>query len=96
MWFGTGDGLNRYDGYEFTVFTNSSFDSTSISHNHITTLFEDRKNRLWVGTIQGLNVFDQDLEVFYHIKLPTKQDKNLGRCFILNVCEDQSLSLIHI
>jgi len=43
MWFGTIDGLNRYDGYTFKVYTNDPFDSTTISDNVITCIFEDSK-----------------------------------------------------
>lgn len=61
MWFGTNLGLNLYDGYEFTVIQNDPDDSTSISGNTISTIYEDKKNRLWIGTTgSGLNLFDRD------------------------------------
>ena len=65
MWFGTKDGLNRYDGYQFVVFRHDPFDSTSISDSEITTLFEDSRGRIWVGTRGGgVNRFDRVHERF--------------------------------
>ncbi len=71
MWFGTYDGLNRYDGYTFKIYTNDPFDSTTISDNVITCIFEDSKNQLWIGTVNGyLNKFNRNTESFerYFIK----------------------------
>jgi signal transduction histidine kinase/ligand-binding sensor domain-containing protein/DNA-binding response OmpR family regulator len=65
MWFGTKDGLNRYDGYNFLTFRHDPFDPATISDSDVTALFEDRDGRLWVGTrTGGLNRFDRDRERF--------------------------------
>lgn len=53
MWFGTEDGLNRYDGYEFTVFKTVAGNPNSLSDNNINALFEDSKQRIWIGTQSG-------------------------------------------
>jgi signal transduction histidine kinase/ligand-binding sensor domain-containing protein/DNA-binding response OmpR family regulator len=66
MWFGTKDGLNRYDGYNYLVFRHDPFDPATISDSEVTALFEDRDGRLWVGTrTGGLNRFDRDRERFH-------------------------------
>ena len=60
MWFGTRDGLNRYDGYDFDIYRNIPEDSQSISSNFVTSMIQDRNGDLWVGTWGGgLNRFDR-------------------------------------
>lgn len=54
MWFGTYNGLNRYDGYAFRVFRNGIDDTTSLIHNWILTVKEDSRHDIWVGTRQGV------------------------------------------
>jgi ligand-binding sensor domain-containing protein len=44
MWFGTQDGLNRYDGYNFKIFKNDPDDTTSLSDNFIFSIYEDESN----------------------------------------------------
>jgi len=67
MWFGTSQGLSRFDGYRFVNFLNSPEDSLSLSGILVRVIFEDRKGNLLVGTESGgLNVFDRELELFHH------------------------------
>ena len=56
MWFGTQDGLNRYNGYEIKVFRNNPLDSTTLSENNIQSLFLDKDGDLWVGTSGCINI----------------------------------------
>ncbi|MBI5216481.1 MAG: ATP-binding protein [Ignavibacteriae bacterium] len=75
MWFGTADGLNRYDGYSFTVFKNTPSDSSSLINNYVTALFEDRAGNLWVSTITGLDWFDRTHERFVHYNGSLSENK---------------------
>lgn len=64
VWFGTMSGLNRFDGYDFTVFRNDLNDSSTLSDNYVTRIFELPENRLWVATRNGNNIYDPDTESF--------------------------------
>lgn len=59
MWFGTQDGLNRYDGYGFKVYRHNPADSTSLLDKYIRCLYVDSKGTLWVGSRKGLNAYDR-------------------------------------
>jgi len=64
MWFGTRNGLNRFDGNVFKVYQNELTDSTSIGSNSIFSLYEDSKEKLWVGTYKGIFIYDPVKESF--------------------------------
>ncbi|HEX7069723.1 MAG TPA: two-component regulator propeller domain-containing protein, partial [Rhodothermales bacterium] len=67
MWFGTEDGLNRYDGREFRVFRNDPDDSSSLSSNAVLALHVDAGGTLWIGTADGIDRFDPLTERFTRI-----------------------------
>ena len=64
MWFGTQDGLNKYDGYTFTVYRNDPWDSTSLSNNYVRRVMVDRAGYIWVGTRGGVNRLDPRTGIF--------------------------------
>ncbi len=70
MWIGTKDGLNKYDGYHFTIYRYQQGDPYSLPDNYVTALAEDENENLWVGTnTKGLFLFDRKSERFYPVKL---------------------------
>ena len=64
MWFGTEDGLNRYDGHSMKIYKHDSRDSSTVSLNGINDLYEDSRDRLWIGTGDGLDLYDRDHDRF--------------------------------
>jgi ligand-binding sensor domain-containing protein/signal transduction histidine kinase len=72
IWFGTWNGLNRYDGYNFKVFKHDPERQESLSGVYIYSLFKDRAGTIWVGTDQSLDRFDPLTEKFshYHFDVP--------------------------
>ncbi|MDP9042020.1 MAG: hypothetical protein M3N30_08555, partial [Bacteroidota bacterium] len=64
LWFGTINGLNRFDGYRFRIFRHNHEDTTSIGSNFIRCLYEDKKGFLWVGTNKGIYIYNTHTEKF--------------------------------
>jgi len=64
IWVGTEDGLNRWDGYSFTIFRHNPDDSSSISNDKILWITEDSEGILWISTSLGLNRYDKTTEEF--------------------------------
>ncbi|MGC4233306.1 MAG: two-component regulator propeller domain-containing protein [Niabella sp.] len=64
MWFGTKDGLNRFDGRSFKIFRKITGEQRSLGNNYIHTLFLDKAGKLWVGTEKGLYLYDEETEGF--------------------------------
>jgi signal transduction histidine kinase/ligand-binding sensor domain-containing protein/CheY-like chemotaxis protein len=64
MWFGTRNGLNRFDGYAFKTFTHDLLDSSSLGSNSVLSILEDSRGILWVGTHNGIYCFDPQREIF--------------------------------
>ncbi len=60
QWFGTKDGLNRFDGYHFKVFHTNS--NNGLDRDQISSLTLDSDGQLWVGTLKGLFRFDNQQE----------------------------------
>lgn len=64
MWFGTWDGLNRYDGKNIRTFYPDLFDENAISNNIIRNMIEDVHGNMWIVTEQGINQYSYDCENF--------------------------------
>jgi len=88
MWFGTSQGVCRFDGYKFTVFKNDPEDTTSLKGNLVRTIIEDHKGQLWIGTENGgLNKFNREKENFQHLFYSGK-DALLRDATVTSIHED--------
>jgi signal transduction histidine kinase/ligand-binding sensor domain-containing protein/DNA-binding response OmpR family regulator len=59
IWIGTKDGLCRYDGYDIKTFRSSAFTPGRLTNNEIQCLSEDPYQRIWIGTLEGVNIIDK-------------------------------------
>jgi len=89
MWIGTLEGLNRFDGYGFTVFSHNKKDSTSISDDFVSAIVEDQYGKLWIGTSEGLNRFDKATNTFTSYLHDEKNKSSLGAGLINSIIKDQ-------
>lgn len=91
LWFATEDGLNRYNGYTFTVFKNEPGNPYSISNNSISDIIEDQNGDIWVATRGGgLNRFDRETERFEHFKPDENDSTSLSDSYVTALFEDRS------
>ena len=77
MWFGTKDGLNRYDGNTFKHYHNLPEEEFSLGNNFIRSIAEKSPSSLYIGTDDGLYIMDKDTESFNKIELQMDQKEKL-------------------
>jgi signal transduction histidine kinase/ligand-binding sensor domain-containing protein/DNA-binding response OmpR family regulator len=88
MWFGTGDGLNKFDGTNFTVYNHDIRDSTSIPGNEVTALLQDRSGKIWLGTnAGGVVYYDPRQDAFVAFKGDGSWP-DYKSALITSLCED--------
>ena len=89
IWFGTNEGLFRFDGRDVKGYYAKRGDTTSISSNFISSLLEDRDGFIWVGTIsEGLNRFDPLVEEFRQFKADPQDSTTVSAKSIQGIAED--------
>lgn len=89
MWFGTQDGLNRYDGYTFTVFRYEPENPNSLSHSAVISIFEDSAGMLWLGTWGGgLNRYDPRTGQFTRYRHDPANPTSLSHDLVAAITED--------
>jgi signal transduction histidine kinase/ligand-binding sensor domain-containing protein/DNA-binding response OmpR family regulator len=94
MWFSTRDGLNKFDGYQFTVYKNNTEDPGSLSNNYVTHLIEDSKGIIWITTHGGgLNRYDRQKDRFTNYRYKKNDSKSISDDFLNCVSEDSKGNL---
>ena len=89
MWFGTREGLNKYDGYKFTVYKNDPKNKNSISGNFISSFIQSRNGDIWVGTHGGgLCKYNTQKDAFTSYKHDDKNSAGISSNLINAVAED--------
>jgi len=89
MWFGTQDGLDKYDGQSFTAYRHDPDNANSPSDNWIWALHEDQSGTLWIGTLNGgLNRYDRETGTFTHYQNDPDNPQSLSHNEVLAIYED--------
>jgi ligand-binding sensor domain-containing protein/signal transduction histidine kinase len=79
LWFGTYDGLNRYDGFTFKVYKTNVADSTTISGQYFSAICEDKDGNLWVSSLGGgLNKYTRGTDTFKRYRHDPRNSKSLS------------------
>jgi signal transduction histidine kinase/ligand-binding sensor domain-containing protein/ActR/RegA family two-component response regulator len=90
MWFGTQDGLNKYNGYEMQVFKHVRNDPNSIPANSVVAISEDASQNLWIGTrINGVSKYDRKCRKFYNFRHKPSDPSSLSSNDITVILRDR-------
>ncbi len=91
LWLGTEEGLNKYDGYKFTIYRTNPANPGSISDNWITALIEDKNGDLWIATNSGgLNLYKRFSDHFIKYRHDVNNPSSLSSDRISALYEDRS------
>ncbi|MCC9065793.1 hybrid sensor histidine kinase/response regulator transcription factor [Flavobacterium piscisymbiosum] len=93
MWFGTYDGISRYDGYNFLSFRNEPNDRNSLNNNRVVSIC-GTKNEIWIGTKGGISVYDYLSNQFstrYYLNAKTSKSEPID--FVINKIIDHKSNM---
>ena len=88
IWFGTQQGLNRYNGYSFDNYLNNPADINSISDNWIYSITEDKEGNIWIGTRNGLNKYIQKTGLFKQYMYNCNDTNSISSNYIYGLSVD--------
>ncbi|MGH9941324.1 MAG: ligand-binding sensor domain-containing protein [Pyrinomonadaceae bacterium] len=93
IWFGTLNGLNRFDGYQFVIYRHDFQDQNSLSDNLIHSIYETASGEIWVGTSNGLNRYEQATDNFKTYTFDANNPKSLGDGVVQTIFADRDGTL---
>ncbi len=93
LWFGTEDGLNKYDGNGFTIYRSQAGNENSISYKWTEIIFEDSRGQLWFGSKGGLTTFNPKKEIFGQYRWQKNNEASLSNDTITAINEDNNGNL---
>ncbi|MCW3114882.1 MAG: rcsC 4 [Segetibacter sp.] len=94
MWFGTRDGLNRYDGYKFIIYRHDARDPNTISNNFIQDIKEDKNSNIWIATEGGgVNKYDARLDRFTRYTHDSKNANSISSNSVNRLLFDENNNL---
>ncbi|MES2287849.1 MAG: two-component regulator propeller domain-containing protein [Bacteroidota bacterium] len=90
MWFGTGDGLNKYDGYKFTIYRHNPNDTNSFgAGTMVYCIYEDKEGLIWIGSEGSLSVFNKKDGKFKVYKNDPQNPNSISHNIITAINEDK-------
>jgi len=90
MWFGTENGLIRYDGTTTVKYEHNPDDTTSLLHSSINAIVEDEHHHIWIGTAEGLNVYVPERDRFFDFDEQPSNKNHLNNGYVTSLCFDHS------
>jgi signal transduction histidine kinase/ligand-binding sensor domain-containing protein len=94
IWFGTQQGLNKFNGYSFDNYLNNPSDTTSISDNWIYSIAEDHDGNIWIGTRNGLNKYDPKTGHFKQYLFNAYETNSISGNYIYGLAVDTNGNLL--
>lgn len=89
IWIGTNNGLNRFDGLKFKLYTSNDTLPHSLRSRVITSLLESQDKKIWVGTDRGIDWFDPEKDTFVHFDQTTEDGSELNAS-VIRIIQDKA------
>ena len=91
LWFGTKDGLNRFDGKEYRIFRNNPRNPGSIGNNFVRSIHEDTNGKLWIGTDNRIFIYNPVTEHFSPFEVKTAGGVSINSAVTAICAENENI-----